>query len=364
MAMTTPRISFRLAAALLFVTATKVFAQGNPPCNVCGSDAAYMTDLTAVVVFPPELADRVPVPQATCDQIFQAGQFGLLAPEDCSLVQSTTEIKDALEDICGCTDPNAAAAPEPTDAGVPVKAPTETPVKAPSREPSPKPFPAPSRDPTLAPVEAIVPAPVTPPPVSLEPTPAPSPGPSTESPVDWNILPSIPTAAPSAVDWNILPAVPTAAPSPEPSKGPTAVPTSSPEPTESPSPEPTDVPTVAPVLEILPAPVVAPVPTSPAPTAPAPVAEPAPMEPVPVVPAPTPTAPAPTTGIRPVYDVFNMFAPTNVEQIVPTNNNNNNNNKCGPRPVFEAGTPLPDDCNQYTVGGGSYRRRRNVRVRK
>jgi hypothetical protein len=130
----------RITLTLLVAFLVAVVRSQNPPCNVCGSDQAYMPDGNPgrdfLVVFPPEIADQVPVPQATCGQIFDAGTLlKLFTPENCELVKGNAQIREVLKTDCECVDPNA---PEPTDA--PVKAPTEAPVPSPT--------------------EALVPAPV------------------------------------------------------------------------------------------------------------------------------------------------------------------------------------------------------------
>jgi hypothetical protein len=125
------RISLSLFAAFL---AKKAVSQ---QCNVCCCSVdAYMTNLNAIITFPEDAG--LPISEASCGQIYNAGLNGLLGDSGC---EAAEEYQDVLIETCGCTDPN----PPPTTPTPSTPTPTGTPAAAlPTLPPEPTVSPAPT----------------------------------------------------------------------------------------------------------------------------------------------------------------------------------------------------------------------------
>jgi hypothetical protein len=129
-----------IGLATTFLLASPVSAQ-NPICYVCSGDPdATISNPDALIDVPPEF--NLPVTQASCFQVFQAGLSNLIPAEACDLI---VEDVDA-QIFCGCSNivnpvaaPVAAPKPIPVDTPSPITVPvaTPTPIAVPNDTPTP-----------------------------------------------------------------------------------------------------------------------------------------------------------------------------------------------------------------------------------
>jgi hypothetical protein len=118
-----PCINISLAAALLL--SSKAIAQTtgtNPVCYVCGGDpTATVNNPDVLIDIPPEFNSEVP--QATCQQIYQAGLDNLITVEQCDAILLLVD----AQRLCGCSN-IVGPAPNSTPTSIPAPAPVPVPV--------------------------------------------------------------------------------------------------------------------------------------------------------------------------------------------------------------------------------------------
>jgi hypothetical protein len=147
--------------ALVNIAVVTAQTSGNPPCYFCDGDStATLSNPTAIVPIPPELAGGSGLTEISCANLLKAGQTGFISASACVTATAT----DALKKGCGCS--NYVAAPVAAPLAVPAPIPT-----APVALPAPLP---------TTPVAAPLPTTPVAAPVALPPTDAGSPTPTSE----------------------------------------------------------------------------------------------------------------------------------------------------------------------------------------
>jgi hypothetical protein len=118
-------IHISLVSAFLLISTVKAQA-ANPVCYVCGGDpTATIGNPEVLIDIPPEY--NAPAPQATCQQIYQAGLDNLISAEACDGIELLVD----AQIMCGCSNvvaSNPGLAPTPTALAAPASVPTELPV--------------------------------------------------------------------------------------------------------------------------------------------------------------------------------------------------------------------------------------------
>ena len=119
-----------ISLVAVFLLKSTIDAQStNPICYVCGGDpAAIVQNPDVLIDIPPELNSAVP--QASCQQIYQAGLDELITVEQCDAILSMVE----AQTLCGCSN---IVAPIPTPASIPTPSPGTATVPVPVNVPAP-----------------------------------------------------------------------------------------------------------------------------------------------------------------------------------------------------------------------------------